>query len=496
MSSTLSAVRSVGPANLLTAGLLVGGFLVPAAFGQDFHSTSIPTFDVLDCYVTDSGTDTVWRLADLDLDGDYQDAGEVTAFYDEDLGTLALGNNNSVAIDPRGIVFVSDTSSDQIIALVDLDGDGTAHSIGEHTVFFDGDPTINADGIAMESPANVTCLRDGRLLVADANNGSGGADQILILEDVNGDGDANDAGEVTVFLIHPGFGSVADYIPNAVDVLPDGDLLYSEGSSNGTLPKGLWRLSDANGDGVIDPSTELSVYFIPPILGATEFMWDFGVDVDGTVYVADTGNDVIWKMLDVNGDGGIDNSLELIQYWTAPGSSLIWTVQPDGEGRLLVAESQAPDRVVLMEDLDGSGFIDQPNEERVVWSEDVSPTNISNPRGLTWRRAPLLRARPRAEIGRDLTYFVRGTAAEPFVLVASVGPVAAPVTIPPYGVLEIDLANGFVAAAGTLDANGRAIDAFRIANDPSLSGRALHLQALVGPIPRRALTDKVVVAIN
>lgn len=491
MQRSLRLIRLIGPANLLTAGLLA-----PAAFGQDFKSTSVQTGPVLDCYVTDSGVDTVWRLSDLNLDGDFQDAGEVAVFYDEDIGSLTLGNNNSVAVADDGVVFISDTSSDQVIALVDLDGDGTAHAIGEHTVFFDGDPAINADGIAMESPSNISVLRDGRILVADANNGSGGNDQILILEDQNGDSDANDAGEVTVFLLQPNFGSVADYIPNAIDALPNGDLLYLEGSSNGTLPKGLWRLSDTDDNGVIDLGSEFTVYFVPPILGSTEFMWDFGVQPDGTVYVADTGNDVIWKMLDINGDGGIDNTFELTQYWTAPGTSLIWTVQPDRDGRLLVAESQSPDRIVIMEDLDGSGFIDQPNEETIVWSDDVSATNISNPRGLAWRRAPILRARTRADIGRDLTYFVRGAVGESYIIAASIGPVPAPVALPPFGVVEFDLANAFIADAGVLGTEGRALDSFFIPNDPSLSGQSIHLQALVGTFARRALTSRVVVGIN
>jgi len=53
-----------------------------------------------------------------------------------------------------------------------------------------------------------------------------------------------------------------------------------------------------------------------------------------------------------------------------------------------------------------------------------------------------------------------------------------------------------VAPGGTLGANGRAVDGFRLPNDPSLSGQFLHLQALVGPIPRHALTERVVVGIN
>lgn len=492
MSTLRNALRAIGPANAVSAALLA-----PAAFAQSLESTSVIEGRTLDCYVTDSSSDTVWRLADLNLDGDFQDTGEVFAFYDDAIGSLELGNNASIAVAANGVVFVADSTTDQIVTLVDLDGDGTAHAPGEHAVFFDGDPSVNGSGIAMESPLDVAVLRDGRVLVADANNGAGGADQILILDDIDGDGDANDAGEVTVFLLQPFFGSTGEYIPNAVDVLPDGTILYLEGGSTGSaLPKGLYRLVDANADGTIDPFSEVLPYFIPPILGSTEFMWDFGIEADGTVYVADAGNDLIWRMRDDSGDGVIDNTSELSTYWTASGASFIWDVHPNERGQLLVAESQSPDRLVIMEDLDGSGSIDQPGEERVVYQDDVSPTNIVNPRGLTWRLAPTLVARGRGVLGSNVPYVVRGAVGEQVVLAGSIGAVATPMPLAPFGVLELDPASLFIADATVVAANGHAVSTFAIPNDPALGGQVLRLQALVGGLARRSLTERVFVGVN
>ncbi|QDU86562.1 NHL repeat protein [Planctomycetes bacterium Pla163] len=473
----------------LTGALLLSTSGIASA--QDFTATSIFEGPTLDCYVTDSGSDTVWRLSDRNLDGDFHDPDEVVAFYDEALGSIALGNNNSVAVARSGVVFISDTSSDLIIALVDLDGDGTAHGPGEHTVFFDGDPSVNLSGIAMESPNAIALDADGRVLVADADNGSGGTDQVLLLEDLNGDGDANDLGEARVYFEPDSFGSVGDVIPNSIDILPDGDLLYLEGGATGIVAKGLYRLSDLNGDGVIDPySAEFDVYFTPPFLPGNAFMWDFGVAPDGTVYIADSGNDVIWRMRDQNGDGGIDNTAELDMYWVASGSSTIWTVQPTGAGELLVAESQSPDRILVMQDLDGSGSIDQPAETRVVYQDDVSAQDISNPRGLSWRRAPALTAPTRARIGSVVPFGIRGAVGELAVLFGSFAPLSTPISLHEFGLLGLDPSFATVYAVVEVGADGAGRGTLQVPGTPGAVGQVLRLQALVGSIARRSLTAR------
>ena len=136
-------------------------------------------------YVTDSGNDQVHRLNDANGDGDYEDPGEVTVFYDDTLGPFELGNNNGIAVDARGIVYVCDSSSDFVLALEDLDGDGTCHGPGEARIFYSD---ANLEGIPFGSPSDMT-FDGNRLWVAIPGAGNE-PDIIMWMEDLDGDGNA------------------------------------------------------------------------------------------------------------------------------------------------------------------------------------------------------------------------------------------------------------------------------------------------------------------
>ena len=89
--------------------------------------------------------------------------------------------------------------SDKIYLLVDTNGDGDAADEGERIVFFD---ETNAEGLGGEdgSPTgNILNIgqssTDGSVYAGD-----GDTDAVYRLKDLNGDGDANDAGESTVWF--------------------------------------------------------------------------------------------------------------------------------------------------------------------------------------------------------------------------------------------------------------------------------------------------------
>ena len=247
---------------ILAASVLATCLAVPA-FAQT------PWWPRPDLFVNDSSNDRVTRLSDLDGDGLYLGALESTIFYDDTIGGLPLSNNIGIVQSRAGVVYVCDSSSDVVLGLEDSDGDGTAHTPGEAWIFYD--PASSATLLPMPAAANMD-WNDGVLWVAVAQSGSSGRDTILRLEDLNGDGDAQDAAESREFyVIHDvslGGGNNASN-PMDVHVGLDGKVYYLEAGSTGLFAKGVYRLDDLNQNGTIETPAEVTAFFIPPALPAT-----------------------------------------------------------------------------------------------------------------------------------------------------------------------------------------------------------------------------------
>ncbi len=331
--------------------------------------------------VSDSAGDTIWSCTDVNLDGDYNDSGEVSAFYSDAIGPVALTNNTGLIRSDDGALWISDTSKDFILRLIDLNEDGDAHDTGEAIVWFDG-TAGNASGVELTSGRGMWRDADGVLWVATANTGGGGNDAIVRLEDVNGDGDANDPGEQLEYAVFAQGGSAGDSIPTAVVRGPDGALYYTETGSTGVLAKGVYRLEDLDNSGFIDQPGESVLFFEPSSLGGSPFHWDLAIDAQGRFYIEDTGNDVIWRFSDDDGDGTADPSTEAEVVYTAPGSSLIWEVTPALDGSLYVTEDQNPDRLLRLVDLNGDERFDAPGERIEIYDETLAVTNLGSPKAV------------------------------------------------------------------------------------------------------------------
>jgi hypothetical protein len=135
--------------------------------------------------------DHVFRAVDLNADGDANDPGEITIFYDGTQGPFVLGTPFGLALDPiSSDVYVSDVNPDGIYRLRDSNGDGDAVDAGEAALVYDG-----LGGGPLLSNANTLRFHpDGDLYYNDATT-----DQIVRLHDLTSDGDFNDPGEATVF---------------------------------------------------------------------------------------------------------------------------------------------------------------------------------------------------------------------------------------------------------------------------------------------------------
>ena len=84
-----------------------------------------------DLLVADTGADVIYRLADSDLDGDYNDFGEVSTFFANGAQGATIALASAMAVGSDGSVFLSDTSTDLVHRLIDLNADGDAMDAGE-----------------------------------------------------------------------------------------------------------------------------------------------------------------------------------------------------------------------------------------------------------------------------------------------------------------------------------------------------------------------------
>ncbi|MDF1798438.1 MAG: hypothetical protein P1V81_04630 [Planctomycetota bacterium] len=461
-------------------------FAAPSALAQ-FHAPLVPFEHTGDLFVTDSTTDSIVRCVDLDLNGDFNGPGETTVFYSDTIGTQSLGNNNSLAFDYAGNLYVSDTSEDAIFRLADANGNGDCHDPGELTVFFDGDPGVNLSGLEMVSPNRVTVDLLGNVWVAEANN-SAGIDSILKLSDLNADGDANDVGEAVRYYQPITAGSTGDSIPNAVVVGQDARLYYVEGGSTGFVPKAVYRLDDADGSGLIDPLTEVTTFFTPPAQANTPFFWCLAQDSAGYFYTADSGNELIWRFRDDNSDGVIDPMTEASIWWQTT-SSLIWDLAPATGGGLYVCESQTPDRILFLFDTNGDGSVDPLTETTEVYSDLLGSVDIKNPRGMALERRPTLEVTATVAVGGTVNANTYASVGD-LIFTWWSGAQTAPLALAPFGFLELAAGPGSgLLYTGIVMPPGAHSAALTLPSDPTLSGLTLYTQGFVGKPDRFQLTN-------
>jgi hypothetical protein len=432
-------------------------------------------------YVPDPGSDQVFRLVDLDLDGDFNDPGEVGVFYSDTLGAFPLTNCNGISVDGFGRVFVSDASEGNIYRMLDLDGDGSCHDAGETVIWFDGNGGA-ASGVQVGSPANLTVDQLGAVWVASSGDGAYPVDNIVRLFDANFDGDANDAGEAIEYYRPAPGGASGDSLPQDVTVGFDGRLYMVDIPSTAGFPKGVFRLSDDNFSGVIDQPGEATLFFQPLPQAANPFFWGLILDANGYFYMADTFNELIWRFRDSNNDGTVDPVNEANIYFQGAGASLIWRLAAAGDGSLLAAESENPDRILRLKDSNNDGVVDPVTETTVLWSDVLGAPDIINPRSIAVGRPPTVVSNPTPSIGTTLSIGVFGTVGDSVQLYYS-GALISPLPLPPFGFLELSPSAAFgLLGLGSVGAFSPFSLNANIPSNPGLIGQSVHLQALGGQL--------------
>lgn len=270
--------------------------------------------------VGDQRKDQLLLLMDHNGDGKAFDEGEAIVFFD--------ANNNSGLTAPTNDVFsihqskdksvyFGDGDADTIYKLNDLNGDGDAQDPGEAHVWFSED---NAMGLPIVTPNGVHEGSDGAIYVVNAGVPSIPLDAIYRTLDLNGDGDANDADEASLWL------DLSSVIDPAVpfDLSFDGGVAYLCNITE-DFREAIYKIEDQNNDGLIQ-NGEVAALFSSDISIDTQMNIANAVSTNGTLYALTWPPDAsdmirLYQLKDMDSSGQIDSAEELVEIWN--GGSMV-----------------------------------------------------------------------------------------------------------------------------------------------------------------------------
>jgi len=304
----------------------------------------------------------MWRGVDANNNGNINDPGELTLYFSgaNASGTLAPSNPTCLDIGLNGFVVMGDQGNRNVYLLRDLNDDGDVQDAGESVVFADA---TNLSGISFAFPTGVAFDSLGRIYITNAGN-SFGNDGIYRLVDLNGNGTAQDAGEITEYVGAPFFGpGNGAFSPQEIFFDAD-DALYMHNSSSGLF--GVWRFRDLNANGRADDAGESNVFWDSTNAAGTPANAGFAIEPDRarahSMYILQTGSgsvDQLVRLTDLNNDGDAQDPGE---------SAIVWSTAESGftnidcvslyNGDVLITDSSGK-RIILLHDANGDGdFMD------------------------------------------------------------------------------------------------------------------------------------------
>ncbi len=341
----------------------------------------------------DQRADVLYLLTDRNGDGDALDADERLIFFDEtNASGLANPTSNIFTVTQTAdkSVYYGDGNVDAVFRLHDLNNDGDANDAGEAAVWFDAN---NADGLALVTPNGIAEGSDGAIYITNAGTGPVPPDAVYRTVDLNGDGDANDAGEATIWLDMQTI-ELAASVPIGTATVPfdivfDGDVAYIN-DLTGAFDDIIHRVEDQNGDGVITPDE------VTPFI--TDAM-NFGAPVDiASAVQGDSlltltwfpsssvpgSQPVIYRLTDLDGSNDINSADEAVEVWNASalpdGYDMFvgFSIDADEDGNVVLT---ADEHVVTLSDLNGDGDYLDAGETTILTSGLDDPA-IVRPRAV------------------------------------------------------------------------------------------------------------------
>lgn len=343
----------------------------------------------------DQRADALFLLTDKNGDGDAIDDGERQLFFDDSNASgLESPSRNIFSVTQAGdkSVYVGDGSADAVYRLQDLNRDGDANDAGEAVAWFDAE---NAEGLALVTPNGIAEGADGAVYITNAGVSSSPADAVYRTEDLNGDGDANDAGESTVWLdlqtIELAGGGTLGAASVPFDIVFNGDVAYVNDLTGADVVDIIHRVEDLDGNGSISVDEVM-----PFITDAT----NFGAPVDLTSAVQGDSlltltwfpdssvpgaQPVVYRLTDLDGSKDINSPDEAVEVWNASalpeGYDMFvgFDIETDEDGKAYLT---ADEHVVALTDLNGDGDYLDEGETQILTSGQDDP-DVVRPRALS-----------------------------------------------------------------------------------------------------------------
>ena len=310
------------------------------------------TAATLSALFSDQTTDQVLYAADLNNDGDANDAGEVRVFFDSNNAsglTSPSSNVFQLTQSAAGDVYVGDGGSDTVYRLRDRNGNDNAQDAGEASVWFSSE---NANGFALQTANGIEVGGDGAVYIVEADTrGNPAGDKVYRTTDLNGDGDANDAGESSVWLDL----TALDPSSSPFEITFEGNAAFITDTAGGS-PR-IYRAEDTDGSGAIE-SGEVIEYVAQ---GDAPFALALAAS-DGDLFAQDLFTDGLIRYTDLDGNGQIDISTEAFNVWDAENfvDGAIFDFAIDGNRGLVPSNSfDDNDTILSLFDINGDGdFLD------------------------------------------------------------------------------------------------------------------------------------------
>lgn len=449
--------------------------------------------------MSDTGDDLIFRLTDFDLDGDFDDPGEIILFYDATDPSGGSSNPIKIKTGPLGYIYVGNTSLDTVVRLMDLNGNGDAADSGEATIYIDN---TNASGVVFSSTQGMAFDTNGDLWLSNSSSGDVN-DFIARARDLNADGDCQDAGEIEVL-----YDSVEAQVQGLSIILnvpmpcvldENGYLYVSDvNDPNGDDP--IIRMKDLNDDGDMYDLDEVTMYY-DDLVGSYDFrnVDSLAFTHDGKLLMNESLDDIIYIGEDANSNGRIDDLGEVTIYRDGSGArpdsskgtvvagltSLHWDV--------FLAEYGDPDGAHGLRDLNSDGDCDDPDELKQVYDETLGDLAVGTPKGLTFMRGPWLRMEGVPQIGATVDVYMAGTIDYTYRIAWSLSTTGGTL-IPPIGMLYLGTPYQ-VFAYGTIPANGEAMHPISIPNNPAIVGWNVYVQGLVNDSYLHLLSNDLLIVI-
>lgn len=364
-------------------GFFVGAFIMAAgvASGQP-----VPLEDRGPLLMSDQGAppfDGIFIFRDLDGDGLALDPSEGGVWFDRTNAEGLLGetsNFTAIHATASGAVFAADVDSRAVYRLRDVNGDGDAQDAGESAIFFDAS---NMSGITIGVPSGLASDASGAVYLTLAGSvANNEPDAIVRLIDLNGDGDAQDSMEAVIWADLQAFKS-GDSVPFEIIIREDGTALYIEFAGS---PDTVRLLRDENNNGVID-ANEQSIFIADGTFGV-DFGFALAADSGVLVQTNSGSTQGLWRLTDLNESGSIDSEQEVAFLWSenqnADGLTIGTSFDLDAGsgGRVFLLDSGSNDHIIVLEDLNGDGDYLDAGETKIFAVGAVH--NFDRPRSMTF----------------------------------------------------------------------------------------------------------------